>query len=120
MDFEKSYMNLKNALKIKEIDEVYRAGIIKIFELTFELAWKTLKDLLTYEGHSINTPRETIRQAYQDALITEGHKWIDLLEKRNVFVHTYDEQVAIEAEKLIREEYFELFTELYETLKRRY
>ena len=87
-DFERSYLNLKNALEIKEIDEVYRAGIIKFFEFTFELSWKTMKDLLKYDGLDVKNPRQTIQQAFQSEVITNGHEWIDLLEKRNVFVHT--------------------------------
>ena len=44
------------------------SGIFRIFAIQFELAWKVLKELLTYEGIEAartGSPREIIKQAYQ-------------------------------------------------------
>ncbi|WP_255547795.1 nucleotidyltransferase substrate binding protein [Crassaminicella indica] len=45
----------------------------------------------------------------QTQLIDDWHMWIDALEKRNLMVHTYDEEKAIKAEELIRKKYYKLF-----------
>ncbi|MGL6101128.1 MAG: nucleotidyltransferase substrate binding protein, partial [Fusobacteriaceae bacterium] len=43
--------------------------------------------------------------------------WIDALEKRNLMAHTYDEETALEAEKLILGTYFFMLKDFYEKMK---
>ena len=116
-NFERSVKNLEKALNIKTPDEVYRAGIIQLFEISFELAWKTLKDFLEVSGYLVKSPRETIQQSYKDEIIENGHTWIDALEKRNLMAHTYDEETSLEAECLIREKYFFILKQLLNKLE---
>ncbi len=104
-ELKKAYRQLNQALAIDSPDEVYRAGIIQFFEMTLELAWKTMKDYLEFQEIPVNTPRETIQKAFQIELIRDGHTWMDALQKRNLMAHTYDEERAMEAEKLIRNIY---------------
>ncbi|MCR1951620.1 nucleotidyltransferase substrate binding protein [Clostridium sp. DSM 100503] len=92
-------------------------GLIQCFEYTFELAWKTMKDYLEFEGYEVKSPRSTIQIAFQTQLIIEGHIWIDALEKRNLMAHTYDEEVAKQAEELIKSEYYPIIKELLEKLE---
>ena len=116
-DFENSLDNLRRALTIEEPDDVYRAGIIQFFEVTFELAWKTLKDFLEASGYVVWNPRETIQLAFKDGIIANGHEWIDALEKRNLMTHTYNEDLSREAEKLIRDKYVFILEQMYNQLK---
>lgn len=104
-ELKKAYRQLNQALAIDSPDEIYRAGIIQFFEMTLELAWKTMKDYLEFQEIPVNTPRETIQKAFQIELIRDGHTWIDALQKRNLMAHTYDEERALEAELLIRNIY---------------
>lgn len=62
-DYKKSLGKLGTALKIENPDEIYRAGIIQFFEMTFELSWKLLKDYLEAEGVVVNSPRNAIQMA---------------------------------------------------------
>jgi nucleotidyltransferase substrate binding protein (TIGR01987 family) len=80
--------------------------------MSFELAWKTLKDYLEAQGYDIKTPRETLQQAFQLQIIADGHAWIEALEKRNLMAHTYNENTARETEGLIRNHYFKLLKNL--------
>jgi nucleotidyltransferase substrate binding protein (TIGR01987 family) len=64
--------------------ELEKAGIIQFFEMTFELAWKVLKDYLESQGYMVKSPREAIKHAIQIGLIEEGHPWMDALSKRNL------------------------------------
>ena len=79
-ELKKAYRQLNQALAIDSPDEVYRAGIIQFFEMTLELAWKTMKDYLEFQEMPVNTPRETIQKAFQIELIRDGHTWIDALQ----------------------------------------
>lgn len=44
------------------VDELDRDGVIKRFEFTFELFWKTIKMLLEYEGFDCAGPRSCIKE----------------------------------------------------------
>lgn len=108
---------LGRALDIPAPDDIYRAGIIQFFEMTFELSWKTLKDFLESQGNTVNTPREVVQVAFNYGIIEEGHAWIDALQKRNLMAHTYDESRAMEAEGLIRGTYYAMIVKLIRFLE---
>jgi nucleotidyltransferase substrate binding protein (TIGR01987 family) len=76
-----------------------------------------MKDYLEQEGFEVKSPRSAIQTAFQIQLITDGHAWIDALEKRNLMAHTYDEEKASEAEVLIRNKYFHVIKELCSKLE---
>src|SRR5690606_13793761 len=88
-DFKKSLQKLRMSLEKETPDEVYRAGIIQFFEMTFELGWKLIKDYLESEGHLVNSPRNAIQTAFNTDVIEDGHIWIGALEKRNLLAHIY-------------------------------
>ncbi len=96
--------------------ELEKAGMIQFFEMTFELAWKVLKDYLESEEFMVKSPRETIKQAFQIGLIDNGHIWIDALSNRNLTTHTYDEALADNMVKEIKELYFPELKKMYDKL----
>ncbi len=113
-NFEKSINHLETALKISHPDIVQKAGIIQFFEVTYELAWKLMKDYLEYQGFTdIKSPRSAIKQSFESGLIFDGHSWMELLLDRNLTAHTYDEDKAAQVENLIRNKYFPVLKELY-------
>lgn len=93
-NFEKSYKLLKKYSNQAITTELERAGIIQFFEMSFELAWKVLKDYLESEEYIVKSPRETVKQAFQIGLIDNGHAWMDALADRNLTTHTYNEELA--------------------------
>ncbi|MFA7577810.1 MAG: HI0074 family nucleotidyltransferase substrate-binding subunit [Candidatus Muiribacteriota bacterium] len=114
-NFNKSFLLLKQSLDISNPDITQRAGIIQFFEVTFELGWKTLKDFLLENGfNNINSPRDTIKTAFNAEYIKEGHIWLEALKDRNLSTHTYEEEFASQIEKNIRENYFNIIKDLKE------
>jgi len=116
-NYKKAYGQLSEFIARDKLNKFELQGLIQCFEYTFELAWKTMKDYLEEEGYDVRSPRTAIQTAFQAQLVKDGHMWIDALEKRNLMAHTYDENLAIQAEKLIRTEYFQILKELYFTLE---
>lgn len=117
-NFEKVLGHLANALEIEQPDLLQKAGIIQFFEMSYELAWNTLKDYLEEQGFTdVKSPRNALKKAFEIGLIEDGHTWMDLLLDRNLTSHTYDDEKATEVEELIHEKYFPVLTELYEILK---
>ena len=104
--FQKAFSLLEQTLKIEQPSDAERAGLIQFFEISFELAWKVLKDYLEEEGFTVVSPRDAIKQAFQAGLLDEGHIWIEALKDRNLTVHTYEEKIAVAVEQQIRSAYF--------------
>jgi len=115
-NFSKAFNQLKEFIEKGELNKFEVQGLIQCFEYTFELAWKTMKDYLELEGFEVKSPRDAIKTGYRIELVHEGHVWLDALEKRNLFAHTYDENKAAEAENLIRTQYFRMLAALNEKL----
>ena len=115
-NFDKSYKLLKKYSNQEITTELERAGIIQFFEMTFELAWKVLKDYLESEGYMVKSPRETVKQAFQIGLIDNGHIWIDALSNRNLTTHTYDEELATKMTSEVLNAYLPELDKLYNKL----
>lgn len=114
-NYEQSYKFLENTAKRADLTDIERTGFIKAFEMTFELAWKAMKDYLVSKGYDVQTPRDVIKQAFQIELIKNGETWLRGLNDRNLAVHLYDQQQALRLEEIIRKDYISLLKDLYET-----
>ncbi len=121
-NFGRALIRLETACAQEEYSELERAGLVQMFEFTLELACKTLKDLLFYEGLDVKTPREAIRKAFETGYLTEEdtETLLDALAKRNLLSHTYEEQTAKEAERLIKHRFAPVFRKLYNCLQEKY
>ena len=64
-----------------------------------------MKNYLEAQGVACQFPRDVIKQAFQYQLISTGEIWLDMLGKRNLLPHTYDEKIASEAYRSIKYEY---------------
>ena len=102
-NLNKAFKRLEDACDQDEYNELEVAGLVQTYEFTFELCWKTLKDKLTFEGYEVNSPRETIKKAFEMELVTDVDQWLEALESRNLFSHTYEDDIAKQAIALIKE-----------------
>ena len=103
-------------------DEFYRMGVIGQFNLTFELAWKATKEIL--EGHGVLTekigsPREIFKAAYRVNFLDDEEIWLEILKRRNISVHLYDETSAVELVNLIFDKYISALVNLRDSLTER-
>lgn len=100
--YQRALTHLDQAMKIveaKELDafnDLEKQGLIKCFEMAFELAWKTLQDYLIDQGYEERGPKAIIQQAFKDDLIKDGEEWIKMLNSRNDAAHAYDGDMANE------------------------
>jgi nucleotidyltransferase substrate binding protein (TIGR01987 family) len=118
-NFDRACALLERTAANPDLSEAERGGLIQFFEMAFELSWKLLKDYLVTEGYGVTSPREAIKQAFQNQLIQDGGVWLTALEDRNLTTHTYDEETALRVEKKIREHYLPLLRQLRSTFEGR-
>lgn len=102
-NLNKAFKRLEDACDQDEYSELEVAGLVQTYEFTFELCWKTLKDKLTFEGYEVNSPREVINKAFEMSLLGDVDQWLEALESRNLFSHTYDNEIAAQATALIKD-----------------
>lgn len=94
-NFSRAFVLLRTALEtrpLEQFSDLEQEGIIKRFEYSYELAWKTMKDYLEENGVIITpvTPRNVIKEAFAAGMIDNGQVWIDMMLHRNLLAHTYD------------------------------
>jgi len=120
-NFNNALSRLKEGIvKYNETDDLLRDGVIQRFESTFELAWKTLKAVFEDEGLiGLNSPKTVLREAFAAELIKDDELWLAMLSDRNSTAHIYNEPLAIEICRNIREKYVVAFVELLENVERR-
>lgn len=94
--------------------DLEQEGLIKRFEYTYELAWKTLQDLLREKGspNSNGGPSVIIKQAFTEGYIASESQWKELKTSREMTSHTYNDETANEIAENIVETYIDLFLQL--------
>lgn len=112
VDFSRALQKLRIALdkNISE-DDLYLDGLIQRLEFCFELAWKSMKAYLSYEGVEVNSPRSAVRSAFQIEIIDDAESWLNMLEDRNLSTHIYDEETAKVIYRHVAQKYALMFAD---------
>ncbi|MCI8354458.1 MAG: antitoxin [Lachnospiraceae bacterium] len=112
--YKRSLEALSEARRRDMSDSFVLSGTSAKFTITFDLAWKTMKDILI-EHYAIidfvaGSPREVLKKAFQAGMIS-GDEWIHMLETRNQLTHDYDGEIAKEHCQTIVKTYIGKFEE---------
>lgn len=107
------------AYKSQKADELYQDALIKRFEFTFELAWKSLYEFLIAQGHTnlFTSPKPILKEAFRAGYISDEQIWNNILEDRNLMAHTYDNSLAERIAEDISTRYCKLLTALCKTIQ---
>jgi nucleotidyltransferase substrate binding protein (TIGR01987 family) len=97
-DYKKSLASLSEARFRDLSDSFVLSGTGAKFSITFDLAWKVMKDVLIQRYDITNfiagSPREVIKTAFSANLIDDD-VWLEMLKVRNELSHDYDGSVAL-------------------------
>lgn len=113
-NFQRAFSLFESAILGAAPSKLEKEGIIQRFEYTFELGWKTLRDYMRYGGIETEMPREVVKEAFANGLIADGQVWIDMLEKRNLMSHTYDEAAFTQAYTAIVNDYYKAIKQMHD------
>lgn len=96
--FCRSLNNLAEAKGKNPEDKFILSGTAQMFNLSFDLAWKVMKDIIKeYHGvleYPTGSPRETLKMACSVGLI-EDDAWMEMLKVRNNLAHDHDGELAL-------------------------
>ena len=102
-------------------DSFVLSGTSAKFSITFDLAWKVMKDILVQYYAITNfvagSPREVLREAYKANLISD-ESWMEMLKVRNELSHDYDCEIVKEHCNTIVQKYIDLFYEFKNTVEK--
>ena len=121
--FCKSLQNLEKSRKADAKADFVLKGTVLNYNLTFDIAWKVMKDILVKElgilDFAIGSPRETLQQAFINRIIDDD-QWMQMLRVRNQLAHDYDGSFAEKQFQDIINVYYPLFAKLKECVAKYY
>lgn len=110
--FCKSLKNLEKSRTADPKADFVLEGTVLNFNLTFDIAWKVMKDILVKKMEILDfatgSPREVLQQAFTNRLIDDD-QWMQMLRARNQLAHDYDGSFATEKFQDIIQIYYPLF-----------
>ncbi|MCD8157559.1 MAG: nucleotidyltransferase substrate binding protein [Clostridiales bacterium] len=108
--------NLKDIYRYEEpYGNVETTGLIGLFGICFEQAWKMMKEVLKefgYNESATGSPKTILKTAYKAGMIDDEDLWVSALNSRNDVTHTYNQSVALGIIRLTKEKYYNMFSEL--------
>lgn len=117
--FQKSLDALAEAKKRDLTDSFVLSGTGAKFSITFDLAWKVMKDILiqyyAITGFVTSSPREVLRESFRAGLISDD-LWLEMLTIRNQLTHDYNSEIIKRSCRQIVEKYIDLFYCLDKTI----
>lgn len=117
-NYVKATQQLTEFIEKGELNKFEKQGLIQCFEYSYELAWRTMKDYLAYQGYyEVKGSRDAVRQAFNIGLLADGQVWINMIDDRILSVHTYDEDVAEELINKIYQIYYPVFIEFKQKME---
>lgn len=121
-EFEKLLLSLEEVVK-QEKTAVIRDSVIKRFEYTFEIAWKTAKVLLEERfGAQTFSPKDCFRALRANQLISDEdtEALLKMTDDRNEVIHTYKETFAEALYQSIKERHAPLLRNIFTILSKKF
>lgn len=122
--FENFCKALKNLEDIKRYSEPYGTveltGMVALYEICFEQAWKAIKEVLDASGYAegkTGSPKLILKTAYSAGMINDEALWLSALEMRNNAAHAYNEVVALSIISNTKTKYIDMFKALKDEIE---
>ena len=119
-NFCRALGNLEVAAQQESYSILEETGLIAMFEICFEQAWKVLKEILEDEGYresKTGSPRQILKLAYSAGILSNEEIWLEILSDRNILSHVYDSSKAKITVEKIKEKYLAEFKNLKKILE---
>ncbi len=107
--FKQAHQRLKEAIDIEEETDIKRDAVIKRFEFTYELLWKTYKKIARLQKLDYFNPKACFQFAFKSGLIEDEQLFLEIIDARNKTTHVYSEEEAKKIYNFIKEKVINAF-----------
>ena len=115
---------LANLEQINAYNEPYSTveliGMVELYEICFEQAWKAIKELLESRGYAegkIGSPKLILKTAYSAGVIEDEELWLSALQARNNVADAYNRAMALDIINSAKARYLPMFRLLKQTIE---
>ena len=112
-NFCKALTTLDEAVALAQtrpLTKLEQQGVIQSFEFTHELAWNVFKDYLSDKGITgLIGSKDATRSAFKNELISDGDGSMQIINDRNLSLHSYEEATALQIATNILKSYHPTF-----------
>lgn len=101
---------------VSNLTDLEKTGLIHIFQLNYDLVWKTLRDKMEHDGvvfDEMISPRYIFKLAYHHKYIDQIEPWLAMIDDRNQIARTYDPGVFGIFLPRIKTDYYPLLNNLH-------
>lgn len=121
--FCRSLDNLKKSTVANPKADFVLEGTVQNYNLTFDLSWKVMKDILVKQlgilDYALGSPRENLQAAFSNGLIFDDI-WLQMLKTRNQLAHDYDGSLAAVSFDKIVSDYYDAFCKFKDVAEKYY
>ncbi len=114
--------NLKDIFDFEEpYGNVVLAGLVGLYEICFEQAWKMMKEILEnhgYEEGATGSPKIILKTAYRSGMIQDEELWLEALQARNNVSHAYNHKIAFDIVSQSKSHFYHMFCQLKDEVEK--
>ena len=115
-NFCNAFQNLKDIYDYNEpYTNVEMSGLVALYEICFEQAWKAMKEILEQQGFAeerTGSPKIVLKTAFAAGMIKDEDIWMAALNARNNVAHSYNKEIALDIINQTKDKFYRMFEEL--------
>lgn len=108
-----AFQNLKDIYDYNEpYTNVEMSGLVALYEICFEQAWKAMKEILEQQGFAeerTGSPKIVLKTAFAAGMIKDEELWMAALNARNNVAHSYNKEIAMEIINQTKTKFYQMF-----------
>ena len=112
-NFCNAFHNLKDIYDYNEpYSNVEMSGLVALYEICFEQAWKAMKEILEQLGlaeERTGSPKIVLKTAFSAGMIRDENLWMAALNARNNVAHSYNKEIALDIINQTKDKFYKMF-----------
>jgi len=112
-NFCNAFYNLKDIYDYNEpYTNVEMSGLVALYEICFEQAWKAMKEILEQQGFAeekTGSPKIVLKTAFAAGMLQDEELWMNALNARNNVAHSYNKEIALDIINQTKDKFYKMF-----------